>query len=395
MILFCGILLLSCNSDDPETEPEIPELGDSSTAGSIDADTISNHLQFFNATKIQGTIPRGALVSSLKISFEDTLFLTNELKGPIKFLHLLPSKNVAGIYVQAHDAVGGSSASYYYDVPEIPDLADSDSISVIMIAVDPVGLIDLNSAGASSLIFAITIVPYDENGQPIAEDIRPVKIVESISDPLCSLVLPPGDYWGWDASFIPDDPFFYNEPNKVFGAGGQFINGSCCNGVSVYGLCPGAMETNAKLHFATYYKINGESLTFFDDGTFFRETFEDSPLAAPAESNFCVSGEGVVLESLNHTKYVGNWTTSPITLPPNLAYLSLYDNPLQLTLQGTSSSGGGFGNPGGIIRQLDCSIGILWLVQIDREGGGRHLYKVYSHRGGSGGHLIWYPFPKI
>ena len=98
---------MSCNSDEPEVEPETPDPKDSVNTLFINADSISNHLQFYEATKIQGTIPNGPAGSSLKISFEDTLYLTNELKVPIKFLHERYSENVAGMYVQVHGAAGG------------------------------------------------------------------------------------------------------------------------------------------------------------------------------------------------------------------------------------------------------------------------------------------------
>ena len=55
-----------------------------------------------------------------------------------------------------------------------------------------------------------------------------------------------------------------------------------------------------------------------------------------------------------------------------------------------TSNGTGYGNPGGIIHQLDCKIGSLVLVQADREGGGRHLIKIYTRR--KSGTSPWYDF---
>lgn len=397
MMLFCGMLLLACN--DPEATPE-PETPDPSS--SVNADTISNHLQFINATQIQGTIPKGPSGSSLKISFEDTLFLMDQVARPIKFLHKDETENVAGMYVQVHGAIGGASATYYYDVPEIPESADSDTVSVILIGVDPAGLIDpegVPPAGAPDP-FIITITPYDEGHQPIAEDVRTVKISERKIDPqgtggTCGLVLPQGENWLWETSFTStfkitkNNPFFFlSDPRTVFGADGQDIRGSCCEGVSVYGFCSGLDTLNASLHFATYYQISHESLVFFDDGTFFRQTFEKSPYPAPAESDFCTAVEGVVYDRINHTKYYGNWTTKLVDFPPDPEFAHYKYDPFYLFLSETSSSpvGGGFGNLGGFIHQLDCNIGALVLIQPDLEGSGLHLYKLY-YRAASG--IYW------
>ncbi len=107
----------------------------------------------------------------------------DELKRPIKFLHEDPTENVSGVYVQVHGTfIGGTNATYYYDVPELLETATSDSVSVIMIGIDPDGLIDSDGvppAGAP-FTFTITIVPYDPNGVPIAEDDRPVQISKPI-----------------------------------------------------------------------------------------------------------------------------------------------------------------------------------------------------------------------
>ena len=136
--LLCSMLLMSCTSDEPGVTPDP---NDSVGTFSINADTISNHLQFYNATQIQGTLPTGPAGSSLKISFEDTLNLMDELKRPIKFLHEDPNENVSGVYVQVHATfIGGTNATYYYDVPELLETATNDSVSVIMIGIDPDGL---------------------------------------------------------------------------------------------------------------------------------------------------------------------------------------------------------------------------------------------------------------
>ncbi|MGZ8557612.1 MAG: hypothetical protein ACXWWC_04745 [Chitinophagaceae bacterium] len=389
IVLLCGGLMISCRKTNVTPEDPVNP-GDSTNAK---ADTISNHLKFFGSIKKKGTIPKGPAGSSLEMSFKDTLYLQDELKSPIKFLHKDTTKDVAGIYVQVHIGDIGkiTNASYYYDAPETPEMEESDTVSVIMIGIDPDGL-------GLPLDFDITITPYDESGQPLGEANRPVKVNKPKVDPAgnagsCGLVLQSGEHWEWVLSVIQaaspaQSVFFdfYSDPYKVFEAEGQFIKGSCCNGYSVYGKCPGQSTTNSQLHFATYYQIMLEWLTFNDDGTFFRQTFEASPIPAPSESDFCGGGEGIVKPKVNHTTYDGNWTIHPATLPPDLQLLAWHDS-LSIDLQQTSPYSGGYGNPGGIIHQLDCHT--LVLIQPDPEGLGQHLYKFYSRVSLN---LPWYPF---
>jgi hypothetical protein len=382
MVLF-GMLLYGCRKGNKDEEPGNP--GKPGDTTKVDLDVISSHLQFFNASKKQGAVPRGPASSSLKMSLKDTLYLFDEIKRPIKFLHRDTTKNVAGVFIQVSSVALGGLASDYYDVPEIPNMADSDTVSVIMIGVDPSG-IDLPQT------LDITIVPYDKNRQPLAESKKPVKINKPKKDPpggnanSCGLVLPSGERWEWDLSIILGkgaEYDFYSEPNKVHSAGGQDIEGSCCNGDSKWPLfCVGEKKHNKKLHFATYYKISFENFIFFGGGNFSRQTMEDSPVPNPDKSNFCGNGAGKVIESLKHTKYEGNWNIVRAQLPPNppvwLKGDSLSLN--LLTTKSTDSTTTGYGNPGGIIHQLDCENGFLTLVQVDREGGGKHLIKSYYRR---------------
>ncbi len=394
MVLF-GSLVYACRKNPtPPADPGAP--GPATPGISLNADTISNHLQFFKATKKQGAAPKGPTANSLKISFEDTLYLTDKIKRPIKFLHQAIT-DVAGVYVQVHGAVaGGSAGTFYYDVPELQETAGNDTVSVIMIGVDPVGLIDNDGvppAGAPSIGFTITITPYGKNGQPLAEADRPVKISKPQVNPdgnagSCSIITAPGDYWDWEVSYIVDpsgakDFIFYNSPDKIWGKGGQDIKGSCCKGTSIYGFCPGDTIPNASLHFNTFFNYTEEIFKFIGGGTFVRLTGMFSANAKPNESNFCVSGDGVIKEELQNVTYNGNWTINHLTRPVN-------GDSLSLTLQGTSSFpvGSGYGNPGGRIHILDCYL--LVLIQPDNEVPDRDLVKFYNYRDVNSPY--WYPF---
>jgi hypothetical protein len=391
LVVLCGLVIVSCNKNN---SPEVPEIPSGNQGDSINADTISNHLQFMGAIKKTGALPQAPTNALLKISFKDTLYLSDEVKTPIKFLHEDTTKNVAGIFVQVQATfAGGTGATYYYDVPEVPDVADNDTVSVIMVGVDPVGLIDTDGvppAGSPRLTIIITIIPYGKDRQPIAKADRPVVIADPTIDPLadCGIVLPPGEYWDWHMSYIlnPDGNTFsfYNDQDKIHGANGQFIGGSCCDGLSVYGICPGDSMPNRSLHFPTFFQYAEEGFIFHPDGTFARFTRMLSADPLPLESDFCAGGEGVVNDHISLVTYAGNWSIIPTVAPPELQH---YGDSLRLILQGTSSTGGGYGNPGGIIHHLNCNF--LTLIQTDTEGGNRHLYKYYTRMTSLG---AWYLF---
>lgn len=325
--------------------------------------------------------------SSLKISFKDTLYLLDEVKRPIKFLHEDTTKNVAGAYVQVHRSFTGSTnvvidASYYYDVPEIPEMADNDSVSVILVGVDPTGL--LNPSGVppagAPFIFDVTIIPYDKNGQPLGSTTRPVKIADQNINPtagVCGLVLPDGQYWHWDLTLIEDPNsdglVFYNDPDKKWGPNGQFINGCCIDGKSSYNInCSGDTAHYRSLRFKTFFVYQDEVLQFFSSGEYHRNTVELHSLPAPDESDFCGSGTGVVHWKEYNVFYLGNWSVNQLTT-------RFQGDSLNLTLVTKDKVGGsGYGRSGGIIHQLDCNT--LVLIQRDREGQSRHEVSFFIRR---------------
>lgn len=334
------------------------------------ADSISNRLVFINASKKQGSMPMGPSGSSLKISVKDTLYLMDEIKVPIRFLHMDTTKDVAGAYVQFH---GGS---FYYIVPEVEDLKDNDTVSVILMGFDtrglPVPFGGVPPAGPGSLTFDITITAYDVDGLPVAQTTRPVKISNQPNNPSsspCGLVLAPGEFWDWQLTLIEDTNtnrlVFYNDFDKVWGAGGQFIKGCCINGKSSYNInCSADTAHHRTLLFPTSFQFAEESLKFFDDGTFARFTKQLHNLPDPDLSDFCGSGKGVVHGVTNAVSYFGTYTINTLATP-------FQGDSLSLSMFTTSKSGGsGYGRSGGVIHQLDCVT--LALIQPDREGFGRH-----------------------
>lgn len=363
-VLLLAALFLSCHKTD--VTDKSPETTGSS---SLSADSIAGRLQFPVASRKQGAIPGGRTSSALKISVEDTLYLFDQIEMPVKFLDKEPGQHVAGVYLQVQTVDGGTvdSSSYYYDVPEVAAADSSDTVSVIRLGIDPTGF-------EPPLSFHIVMAPYDDDGQPIDQLDRPVK-VEAKDGGSCGLVLPDNEHWGWVYSFMMHGDF-QNYPEKVWEAGGQMIKGSCCAGVSIYGICPGADTPNVSLHFATYYEIRSETLDFFGDGSFLRQTFEENPAPLPAESDFCAGGEGKVKDHLSHVIYHGNYALIPAQLPSGYPF----DDNTKLRMNQTSQDPaiGGYGNGGGVVHRLSCHD--LIIVQPDLEGFGQNLIVFYQRQ---------------
>jgi hypothetical protein len=346
--------------------------GNLPTSTSLIADSLADRLQFANAKRKTGTAPKGASGASLKISFKDTLYLADHVQLPIKFLHMDTTQNVSGVFIQVQAAVIGGpvNATYYYDVPEVPILDSSDTVSVIMIGFNPASL-------KVPVSFNITITPHNSSGTPLAQSVKTIKVVEHTTDPkgntgTCGLVSKATETWEWVMSYM-EKSTFTSTPQSVFGENGQIIKGSCCAGYSVYGICPGKREPNAYLHFNTFYQIAREELSFYSNGRYDRRTVERGANPLPDSSNFCLPFEGRVKTFLTETNYTGIYTTSPGGIMPDIQQLG---DSQRLSMLPEFSSGGGFGNPGGVIHYLDCRS--LVLIQQDLEGFGQHLYKIYQ-----------------
>ncbi|MFT4152208.1 hypothetical protein [Parafilimonas sp.] len=268
ILAFFTSMIHACRKS-ANTSPEEPgNPGDNTNIAN--ADSIASHLLFSNATKLTGTIPKGSTESSLKISFKDTLYLMDKIMLPIEFLHEGATKNVAGVYMQVY--VGGSGGIFYYNVPEVPDVATNDSISVVLIGIDLDGLIDTSGVppAGSAPPFEIAIAPYDSSGQPLDEITVPVNASSPETDPTggqCGLVTKEGEYWAWHMSYIvdPDDQprviRFFNSPNKLWGLTGQIIEGCCTDGVSSY-TANCAAENKRSLFFQTFLTGPTKSINF-------------------------------------------------------------------------------------------------------------------------------------
>lgn len=237
ILIFATIFCINCTKPDAVSTQPPEELPDTTgQLSSLHPDTISNHLLFINAEKKQGSFPAGVSSAALKSNIRDTLHLTGFL-GPIRFLHEDTTKNISGAFIQVHTT---GASSFYFDVPEVPDVVENDTVSVILVGIDPEGIVDMIGvppAGPGG--FEITIIPHDPNGIPIDEATVPVKIhvPPTESNPACGIVTLPGDYWDWQSTYttgVNDEITFFNNPDKFWGLRGQEIRGCCTNGVSDY-----------------------------------------------------------------------------------------------------------------------------------------------------------------
>jgi len=401
--LVYGSFLLSCTSEEPDAAPGNQTTGNQTSSGDLtiqDLDKLSDHLKFFGATISPGKPPAAPGGSALKISIRDTLNMAAGIPMPIKFLHD-EQADITGVYVQVRSFQGSTGGILYgtnfFEVPEVAETAESDTVSVVMIGFDPTDF-DL------PLSFEIDVIPVGPSGQPLDETTIPV-VVEELGDPSsgddCGLVMP-GFYWSWSHSFItypvvtsetPQDSIFrfFYAPDVIWD-GTQSIKGCCIAGNSDYGAtCSlGRPEDERTLPFDTYYQQAYESFDFFENHTFKRITVENSANPLPDESDYCSGSSGVVYVSIKNVLYEGDWTATPsVTVIPESPFgfgsgeEGTFD---YLTLRTTTSTGNGWGNPGGWIVYVTCSQ--LLLVQPDREGGTDHLWKFYQRIGPDG--VSWY-----
>lgn len=379
LIVMAAAFMFSCKKT-PNQE-NIPDDNDTTKVG-INADTISNHLRFKNAKKLTGIIPKGPAGSSLKISFKDTLYLVDKWKIPVNFLHEDITKDVAGVYIQVH--IGATGATFYYDVPEVPDIATNDTVTTILVGIEPDGLVDTSGVppAGGAPPFEITIVPHGPDGQPLGEITVPVEVSEPVTDlkGACGLITKEGEAWNWSMSFIPDpnnptgEDFFFNSPNKLWGLLGQNIQGCCTNGISAY--TANCLDKNKRsLNFQTFFNWPNALYKFFENGTYagLSEFLRSEP--DPQASNFCGVAPGVVKEDFDRYFLEGTWSVSSSNV---------------LTTLGTSTPQAGSlpARPDGRIELVSCRL--LIIIQPNAEGGSSELAKFYTRQDSSSPE--WFPF---
>jgi hypothetical protein len=403
LIIICSLFIFACKPDESEADPKTENPADTITVA--DLDKFSDHLQFFNSVKKPGNTPAAPSGSSLKISIKDTLYVIEGVEMPIKFLHRDTTNNVAGAYVQVSSWNGSSQATYHYDVPEIPEVAQSDTVSGIGFGFNLDGFIDSGgvppAGGGKPLVFDVTITPYDESGQPLDETVIPVVVddaddSDNLGSGSCPLVLPEGEHWEWFATITLKPGLGgmqkYVGPEVI--SGGQYINGCCVDGVSDYSslVCPPNTPNHRRLFFNTYYQAAYESIIFKDDGTYSRITEESYANPQPEISDFCGNGQGEIEEKSFIQLTKGNWAMERNVSTPQILrdFSKGFDTSdyLRLTPTSITPSGGFIKTRGGFIWQNPCppassrrSKGTLGLITSDggsADGGGQVVIKFFE-----------------
>lgn len=359
-----GLLLFACSTTDPDP-------GNSDPDKVQELDNILNQFRLSSAAvKIAGDAPVSSASAGLKFNIKDTLRLVQGVDMPIRFLHDATT-DVKGVYIEV---VGGSfSSTDYYDLPEIAETEESDTVSTVVLDFELDD--DLPGVPPAGAPFEIKLTPHGPDGKPIEKAPTIIVVVEdpnsSAHGGVCGL---PNGTWVWERSYI--DGEFFNSPYLVWGLKGQNITGCCVDGISGYGaFCLNAdSDAQRSLNFQTFFIYKDETFKFFDDGTFVRFTSQYNANPFPLETDFCTDTKGLVREVMNNITYNGDWLTQSVTIPEGL--IKNRTTADHLTLKTTSSTGLGYGNPGGIIHHVSCECMVL--IQMDNEGGGRNLYKVYK-----------------
>ncbi len=261
-------------------------------ADSLDADVVSQYLKLVNATKVTGQPPEG-VDGLIYNDVKDSIFLMRGLPvgDRIRFLHD-PAMNVTGFYVYV------PGASYYYDVPNVPEVG-TDSTDVVYVDAEfPVA--DFKDYPIS---FPIQIMPYVDNipFKPFIETV----VIEDAHDPdnvdLCDNIL--GKFWQWEFTIR-----LYKGEIRNFWAPGIRVGintllGGCCtqNGTSITNADPGGagckkIDTGPGMTWVEFPSYDGTTSLFEylriypdnGDGEFITIVgAKDAAMIVPESKNFC------------------------------------------------------------------------------------------------------------
>lgn len=277
MVMLAALIYSNCSN--PENEEPAPKQEEKEKEiTEKDADAILAGFSFSKSTKVTGSVPPVTNSSLVKTNIGDTLYMLPDIKMPIRISHP-QSVVIGGWYVAV------KNSTFYYDV-SIDQEEDSDTVSVVIVKVDPDEIELPSGGGEQAKNIPVEITPYDQNGQPI-DVITRVLSVEEPSD-ICDIRVD-GDTvggavsdWIWYSTEIFDSKGvlkFINGPRQAFNAN-QEVVGCCADST----ICPQAVFNpvtkatdlvyDSKLTAKTSYSILGETFTFFKNGTFGRQTVE-------------------------------------------------------------------------------------------------------------------------
>ena len=289
ILLICvgvALMIAACSKDPDEIKKDPPPTenppGQGGQGGqdtivtptdSIDADVVMQYLKLVNATKISGQ-PPASVPGEIWNDVKDTLYLMRGLPvgKRVSFLHG-SAVNVTGFYVYV------PGASYYYDVPSVPEEA-RDSTDVVYIDAEfPVA--DFKDYPIS---FPIQLMPYVD-GIPFDPFIEPVSIEDpNDSDVVdeCNSILVGGNndvgYWKWESTYRMFNDQILNYWAPGFRVGLNTLLGGCCrdDGVSRLAGDIGCSKIDSlrsdRQTWVEFPVVDGitslyEIMSLYDDGT--------------------------------------------------------------------------------------------------------------------------------
>ena len=403
MLLILGTIVIcieACSKDEEEikreSSPTENTLGEGTQGGgqdtivapadSLEADVVSQYLKLVNATKIAGQPPTG-VDGAIGIDVKDTIYLMRGLPvgDRVSFLHD-PAMNVTGFYLYV------PGASYYYDVPNVPEEA-KDSTDVVYVDADfPVA--DFKDYPIS---FPLHIMPYID-GIPFRPFIKPVKI-EDPHDPdvadVCNSILREraggiegNRVWQWEFTIRQ-----YNHEILNFWAPGVRVGinvllGGCCtdNGKSISNADPGGAgckkdNPSPGFNWVEFPVLDGrtslwEFMNIWDDGTTEIYGALDEAAIIPDTRNFCTQSVDLTY-NIYGREHHGNHDFNP------------GDNTVNLTFQPYQGSGP-VSFLSGLTYNLEytCNSLVLWR-EIEGEDWG-YVYKRFDPVEFDDFELDWY-----
>jgi len=272
-ILIVPAMVLFAACSDPAEDIEDDGNSNGGELTEEEADKISDSFAFTNSVRVTGIVPTVVNTSLLKTNSKDTIYTMPGLKIPLRISHPA-AVAINGWFIAV------KNSTYYYDVPILEE-EDSDTVSVVILEIDP-ERVEL------PYDIPVEITPYDQNKVPVDVIERIVTVEDPVSGG-CDILID-GDTtnigileWRWHATVVfdsNDEPRFVNAPARVFGASQKI--GGCCNEDPL--VCPQAVYNpitkatdliyDSEVTAGTMYSIAHELFSFYKDGTFFRFTLE-------------------------------------------------------------------------------------------------------------------------
>jgi hypothetical protein len=364
VILLAAIMFSDCSDPADEDSPSNNTQGELTTT---EADAFMDRLTFTSSSKKTGSVSNVVKTSLVKTDSQDTIYVLDGLKMPIRISHP-PSMQLQGIFIVAENS------SYYYEVP-IDEEEESDTVSVVVLEIVP-------GDQDSPSDVPIEIIPYDANKSPTDILKRVIRVEKPSSE--CDLLID-GDTsnleevrWIWHSTTVLDENEsvkFLNSPSRVDTATQR--PWGCCGtppACPELKLDPATGKYNwvydSRVTATTYYSIAYEGFSFYKNGTYTRISIELIKNFNPTTTDWCSKKPGyneresIVEYQGIHDYKPGNTSISYVTKNKKC------DDPLGLC---------GYGSRPGAITQ-SCHLLIITASSGAAEGPKQKEIRIYVRR---------------